>query len=54
MVLVVRCDDVERTLSAPAAEKGPSATPHGGTNGDRSAVLRDSDGNLVQLAAKAR
>ena len=53
MVLVVWTDDVdvayERLLEAGAPSVQP---PHDTTNNNRNALLRDPDGNLVELVAK--
>jgi lactoylglutathione lyase len=54
MSLVVWTDDVDRSfealLSAGVATVQP---PHDSGNNNRSALLRDPDGNLVEIVAKA-
>ena len=53
MALVVWTDDVDRSVAALAAAGVVTVQPpHDRGNGNRSALLRDPDGNLVELVAK--
>ena len=55
MAVVVWCDDVDRAF-ARLTEAGVPAVqpPHGSGNNNRSALLRDPDGNLVNIVSKVR
>jgi lactoylglutathione lyase len=53
MVLVVWTDDVDRACSELAAAGVPVVQPpHDTANNNRNALLRDPDGNLVEIVAK--
>jgi lactoylglutathione lyase len=53
MVVVVWTDDVDTACAALAAAGTPVVkAPHDTGNGNRNALLRDPDGNLVELVAK--
>lgn len=53
MVLVVWTDDVDRAHARLVATGVPVvAAPHDTANGNRNALLRDPDGNLVELVAR--
>jgi lactoylglutathione lyase len=53
MVLVVWCDDVDRAYEDLAAAGVPTVQPpHDTGNNNRNALLRDPDGNLVEIVAK--
>lgn len=53
MELVFWTDDVDAAYDAVVAAGTPSVTaPHDTGNGNRNAVVRDPDGNLVELVAK--
>lgn len=53
MALVVWTDDVDRAYERLVAAGVPSVRPpHDSGNGNRNALLRDPDGNLVELVAK--
>jgi lactoylglutathione lyase len=50
--LVVWCDDVDQAYDALVAAGTPAHTPpHDTGNDNRNAVVRDPDGNLVELVA---
>jgi lactoylglutathione lyase len=54
MVLVVWTDDVDRACANLAAAGVPVLQPpHSTGNNNRNALLRDPDGNLVEIVAKA-
>jgi lactoylglutathione lyase len=54
MVLVVWADDVDNACEALVAAGVPLLQPpHDTGNNNRSALLRDPDGNLVEIVAKA-
>jgi lactoylglutathione lyase len=53
MVLVVWTDDVDRAYAELVAAGAPAVQPpHHSGNNNRSALLRDPDGNLVEIVAK--
>jgi lactoylglutathione lyase len=53
MALVVWTDDVDRAYHSLAGAGVPTLQPpHDSGNGNRTALLRDPDGNLVELVAK--
>jgi lactoylglutathione lyase len=53
MVLVVWADDVDVAYSALAAAGVPTVQPpHNTGNNNRNALLRDPDGNLVEIVSK--
>lgn len=53
MVVVLWTDDVEATYAAVVAAGAPGVVaPHDAGNDNRSAVVRDPDGTLVELVAK--
>lgn len=53
MVLVVWTDDVDRAYQALVAAGVPAVQPpHDTGNNNRNALLRDPDGNLVEIVAK--
>lgn len=53
MVLVLWTDDVDEAYAALIAAGVPAvAPPHDTGNGNRNALLRDPDGNLVEIVAK--
>jgi lactoylglutathione lyase len=53
MVLVVWTDDVDRACAELAAAGVPVVQPpHSSGNNNRNALLRDPDGNLVEIVAK--
>src|SRR5215469_2131912 len=53
MVLVVWADDVDRACAELAAAGVPVLQPpHNTGNNNRNALLRDPDGNLVEIVAK--
>lgn len=53
MVLVVWTDDVDQAYQALVAAGVPAiAPPHDTGNNNRNALLRDPDGNLVEIVAK--
>jgi lactoylglutathione lyase len=53
MVLVIWTDDVDGAFAAlTAAGVPPVQPPHDSGNDNRSALLRDPDGNLVEIVAK--
>ena len=53
MVLVVWTDDVDAAFAELVASGVPSVQePHDSGNSNRSALVRDPDGNLVELVAK--
>jgi lactoylglutathione lyase len=53
MVLVVWTDDVDAAFERLAAAGTPVVqTPHDTGNNNRNALLRDPDGNLVEIVAK--
>lgn len=53
MALVVWTDDVDRACTDLAAAGAPVVQPpHDSGNGNRNALLRDPDGNLIELVAK--
>ena len=55
MVLVVWTDDVDKAFQRLTASGAPVVqTPHDTGNNNRNALLRDPDGNLVELVAKRR
>ena len=55
MVLVVWTDDVDRAYSELVAAGVPVLQPpHETGNNNRNALLRDPDGNLVEIVAKVR
>ena len=53
MVLVVWTDDVDRACEDLAAAGVVLQPPHNTGNNNRNALLRDPDGNLVEIVAKA-
>jgi len=54
MVLVVWTDDVDKAYAELAAAGVPVIqAPHDTGNNNRNALLRDPDGNLVEIVAKA-
>jgi lactoylglutathione lyase len=53
MVLVIWTDDVDAAFAAlTSAGVPPVQPPHDSGNDNRSALLRDPDGNLVEIVAK--
>jgi lactoylglutathione lyase len=55
MVLVLWTDDIDTSFAALAAEGVPVVqAPHNTGNNNRNALLRDPDGNLVEIVAKLR
>lgn len=55
MVLVVWTDDVDRAFAAlTSAGVDAVQAPHDTGNDNRNALLRDPDGNLVEIVAKVR
>ena len=53
MVLVVWTDDVDRAFRTLTAAGAPVVQPpHDSGNSNRNALLRDPDGNLVEIVAK--
>lgn len=53
MALVVWTDDVDKAFGELTAAGVPSVqAPHDAGNNNRSALLRDPDGNLVEIVAK--
>ncbi len=55
MVLVVWTDDVDRAFEDLVAAGVPVVQPpHNTGNNNRNALLRDPDGNLVEIVAKAQ
>jgi lactoylglutathione lyase len=53
MVLVVWCDDVDAAFRRLVAAGTPAIQPpHDTGNNNRNALLRDPDGNLVEIVAK--
>jgi lactoylglutathione lyase len=53
MVLVMWTDDVDETYGKLVAARVPTVQPpHGAGNEIRTALLRDPDGNLVEIVAK--
>jgi lactoylglutathione lyase len=53
MALVVWTDDVDRAYRELVAVGVPTVrTPHDSGNGNRNALLRDPDGNLVEIVSK--
>jgi lactoylglutathione lyase len=53
MAVVLWTDDVDATYARLVAAGAPTITePHDTGNGNRNAVVRDPDGNLVELVAK--
>jgi lactoylglutathione lyase len=53
MTLVVWTDDVDRSYERLTAAGVPALqAPHDAGNGNRSALLRDPDGNLVEIVGK--
>lgn len=54
MVVVVWTDDVDKAFAQLTSAGAPAVQPpHDSTNNNRSALLRDPDGNLVEIVAKA-
>ena len=54
MVLVVWTDDVDKAYAELVAAGVPAVQPpHNTGNNNRNALLRDPDGNLVEIVAKA-
>ena len=54
MVVVVWTDDVDRAFEKLTSAGTPVVQPpHDASNNNRSALLRDPDGNLVEIVAKA-
>lgn len=54
MALVVWTDDVDAAYRKLVAAGVPAVQPpHDGSNNNRSALLRDPDGNLVEIVAKS-
>ena len=54
MVLVVWADDVDKACAELVAAGVPVVQPpHGTGNNNRNALLRDPDGNLVEIVSKA-
>jgi len=54
MVLVVWTDDVDRSFELLRSVGTPVVQPPHDTGSNRSALLRDPDGNLVEIVAKRR
>jgi lactoylglutathione lyase len=54
MVLVVWTDDVDKGYTALVAAGVPVLQPPHNTDNNRNALLRDPDGNLVEIVAKRR
>ena len=55
MVLVVWTDDVDRSFERLRSSGAPVVQkPHDTGNNNRNALLRDPDGNLVEIVAKRR
>ena len=55
MVLVVWTDDVDKAFQRLTSSGAPAVQPpHDTGNNNRNALLRDPDGNLVELVAKRR
>ena len=55
MVLVVWTDDVDKAFERLTSSGAPAVQPpHDTGNNNRNALLRDPDGNLVELVAKRR
>ena len=55
MVLVVWTDDVDAAFEQLASAGAPVVQPpHNTGNNNRNALLRDPDGNLVEIVAKVR
>jgi len=55
MVLVVWTDDVDKSFELLTSVGTPVVQPpHDTGNGNRNALLRDPDGNLVEIVAKRR
>jgi lactoylglutathione lyase len=55
MVLVIWTDDVDEDFEKLVAAGVPALQPpHDAGNGNRNALLRDPDGNLVEIVAKVR
>jgi len=53
MVVVLWAQDVDATFAALKAGGAPVVQePHDAGNGNRNALLRDPDGNLVEIVAK--
>ena len=53
MVLVIWTDDVDRSFAALTAAGVPALQPpHDTGNNNRNALLRDPDGNLVEIVSK--
>ena len=52
MVLVVWTDDVDQSFRLLASAGAPAVQPLHDTGSNRSALLRDPDGNLVEIVAK--
>jgi lactoylglutathione lyase len=53
MALVLWVDDVDEAFSVLVAAGTPAVDePHDAGNGNRNALLRDPDGNLVEIVAK--
>lgn len=53
MVVVLWTEDVDATYATLVAAGAPGVTePHDAGNGNRNALVRDPDGNLVELVAK--
>ena len=53
MVVVVWCDDVDAAYERLTAAGAPGLIePHDVGNGNRNALLRDPDGNLLEIVAK--
>ncbi len=54
MVLVIWADDVDKACAELMAAGVPAVQPpHGTGNNNRNALLRDPDGNLVEIVSKA-
>ena len=54
MVVVVWTDDVDEAYAGLAAAGVPTVQgPHDAGNGNRNALLRDPDGNLVEIVARS-
>jgi lactoylglutathione lyase len=53
MALVVWCDDVDEAYAALVAAGVPAEqAPHDAGNGNRAALVRDPDGNRVEIVSK--
>lgn len=53
MALVLWTDDVDKTFEALVRGGAPAVRPpHGSGNNNRNALIRDPDGNLVELVSK--